>query len=99
MTGAKLSGKEAADLGLVTELAGDPVAAAEEFARELATRSPDAVAAAKRLFNRSWASGPRATFARERVEQLYLLAAANTKAARKAAFSKDAPAYGPRGRR
>jgi len=40
-----------------------------------------------------------ATFARERVEQLYLLAAANTKAARKAAFSKDAPSYGPRGRR
>ena len=99
MTGAKLSGKEAADLGLVTELAADPVAAAEEFARELAARSPDAVAAAKRLFNRSWASGPRATFARERVEQLYLLAAANTKAARKAAFSKGAATYGPRGRR
>ena len=99
MTGAKLSGKEAADLGLVTELAADPVAAAEEFARELATRSPDAVAAAKRLFDRSWASGWRATFARERVEQLYLLAAANTKAARRAAFSKDAPSYGPRGRR
>jgi enoyl-CoA hydratase/carnithine racemase len=99
MTGAKLSGKEAADLGLVTELAADPVAAAEEFAHELATRSPDAVAAAKRLFDRSWASGPRATFARERIEQLYLLAAANTKAAREAALSKRPASYGPRGRR
>ena len=99
MTAQKLSGKEAADLGLVTELAADPVAAAEEFARELATRSPDAVAAAKRLFDRSWTSGPRATFARERLEQLYLLAAANTKAARKAAFGRTTPSYGPRGRR
>ena len=82
MTAQTVTGKEAAELGLVTELAADPVAAATEFARELATRSPDALAAAKRLFNRSWNAGPRATFARERIEQLYLLTAANTKAAR-----------------
>jgi len=99
MTAQILSGKEAADLGLVTELAADPVAAAHEFARELAARSPDALAAAKRLFNRSWTSSARATFARERLEQLYLLAAANTRAARAAALKKIAPAYGPRGRR
>jgi enoyl-CoA hydratase/carnithine racemase len=99
MTGARISGKEAADLGLVTELAADPVAAAEDFAREIATRSPDSVAATKRLFNRSWTSGPRATFARERLEQAYLLFAANTKAAQKAAFGKRDATYGPRGRR
>jgi enoyl-CoA hydratase/carnithine racemase len=103
MTGMRVSGKEAADLGLVTELAADPVAAAEAFARELSTRSPDSVAAAKRIFNRSWTSGPRATFARERLEQAYLLLAANTKAAQKAAFAKKdgspGSAYGPRGRR
>jgi enoyl-CoA hydratase/carnithine racemase len=99
MTAQTLTGKEAAELGLVTELAADPVVAAEEFARQLATRSPDALAAAKRLFNRSWNSGSRATFARERVEQMYLLAAANTRAARTAAFKKIAPSYGPRGRR
>jgi enoyl-CoA hydratase/carnithine racemase len=99
MTAQTVTGKEAADLGLVTELAADPVAAATDFARELATRSPDALAAAKRLFNRSWQSGPRATFARERLEQLYLLAAANTRSARDAAFKRIAPTYGPRGRR
>ena len=99
MTAQTVTGKEAAELGLVTELAADPVAAATEFARELATRSPDALAAAKRLFNRSWNAGTRATFARERIEQLYLLTAANTKAAREAAFKKLAPSYGPRGRR
>ena len=51
MTAQMVSGKEADDLGLVTELAGDPVAAAHDLARELAQRSPDALAATKRLFN------------------------------------------------
>lgn len=99
MTAQMLTGKEAADLGLVTELAADPIVAAEAFARELTTRSPDALAAAKRLFNRTWHAGPRVTFFHERLEQAYLLATANTKAARTAAFKKVAPEYGPRGRR
>lgn len=99
MTAQMLSGKEAADLGLVTDLAPDPVAAAHDLAREIAKRSPDSVAAAKRLFNRTWTAGPRATFAQERAEQLVLLAIANTKAAREAAFKKVSPVFGPRFRR
>lgn len=99
MTAEMLSGKEAADLGLVTELAADPVVAALDLARRIAQRSPDSVAATKRLFNQTWTSSPRATFARERAEQLVLLALANTKAAREAAFKKVAPAFGPRARR
>lgn len=99
MTAQILSGKEAHGLGLVTEIAADPVAAAEDFARELATRSPDALAAAKRLFNGSFTDSARRTFARERAEQLFLLLAANTKAARTAAFKKAVPVFGPRGRR
>jgi enoyl-CoA hydratase/carnithine racemase len=92
------SGKEAKDLGLVTELAAEPVAAAAELARELMTRSPDQLSAAKRLFNQTWTSSPRRTFARERVEQLFLLFNANTKAAREAALQKVAPQFGPRRR-
>ena len=42
---------------------------------------------------------PRRTFARERVEQLFLLFNANTKAAREAALKKVAPQFGPRPRR
>lgn len=96
MTAQMFSGKEAADLGLVTELAADPVVAAFDLAHEIAERSPDSVAAAKRLFNRTWTSSPRATFARERAEQVVLLATANTRAARDAAFKKIAPVFGPR---
>jgi len=99
MTAKILTGKEAHDLGLVTELAADPVAAADDFARELAARSPDALAAAKRLFDTTWNRGPRRTFALERLEQLQLLFGANAKAAREAAFKMAAPAYRPRARR
>lgn len=98
MTAELLSGKEAADLGLVSELAADPVSAATEFARQLSQRSPDALAAAKRLFNDTWSRSPRSTFARERIEQLFLLFGANTKVAREAAFKKVAPVYRPRQR-
>lgn len=98
MTAEVLTGEQAAELGLVTRLDHDPVAAAQRLAVELSQRSPDAVAAAKRLFERTWTSSPRRTFARERIEQAYLLAARNTKAAREAAFGKREPVYGPRGR-
>ncbi|MEX0425984.1 crotonase/enoyl-CoA hydratase family protein [Nocardioides sp. DS6] len=98
MTAAMLSGKEAHDLGLVTEVTSDPVAAATAFAHELATKSPDALASAKRLFNSTWHRSPRATFARERLEQVFLLAGANVKIAQKAAFKRETPAYKPRAR-
>lgn len=96
MTAAMLTGEEAYDVGLVTELAEDPVAAATTFARELVEKSPDALAAAKRLFNSTWTSGPRRTFARERLEQLGLLVGANVKIAQKAAFKRERPVYLPR---
>ena len=99
MTARKVSGKEAHDLGLVTELAADPVAAAYDLARELSERSPDALAASKRLFDDTWTASVRATFARERAEQLVLLLGSNAKAARTAAFSTAAARFGPRTRR
>ncbi|GAA4125095.1 crotonase/enoyl-CoA hydratase family protein [Nocardioides fonticola] len=98
MTAEHLSGKEALDLGLVTELDADPVAAAERLAAALALRSPDQLAAAKRLFDDTWFAGSRRTFARERIEQARLLVARNTKIAREAAFAKAVPQFGPRGR-
>lgn len=98
MTAEVFDGSRAHELGLVTTLDNDPVAGARRLAEQLSQKSPDALAAAKRLFNDTWSASPRRTFARERIEQLYLLAASNTKAARAAAFKKSDPAYGPRGR-
>lgn len=98
MTAETISGKEAFDLGLVTSLDADPLAAADDFVDRLRHRSPDAVAAAKRLFDGTRTSSPRRTFARERIEQAWLLAARNTKIAREAAFRRITPEFGPRGR-
>lgn len=98
MTAESFSGKQAHDLGLVTGLDADPLAAAAELVAQLKGRSPDQLAATKRLFNDTWTSSPRRTFSRERIEQAWLLAARNTKVAREAAFAKIAPEFGPRGR-
>lgn len=96
MTAESFSGKEAHQLGLVTELHADAIAAATAFARRLTQRSPDQLAAAKRLFNRTWFTSPRRTFSRERLEQLRLLRGDNARIAREAAFKRETPLYKPR---
>ena len=93
MTGEVVSGERAVALGLATEVTEDPNAAGLALLEQIATRSPDSVAAAKRLFDRTWTRGARHTFARERVEQAWLLANHNTAIARKAAFEKVAPRF------
>jgi enoyl-CoA hydratase/carnithine racemase len=98
MTADVISGKEARELGLVTGLDADPLAAADALIRRLKDRSPDQLAAAKRLFNDTWTASPRRTFARERVEQARLLAARNTRIAREAATKRIPPEFRPRAR-
>src|SRR5437764_7020566 len=53
-TARVFSGEEALRLGLVTHLAEDPLADAQELASQIADRSPDAIRGAKRLFNQAW---------------------------------------------
>lgn len=98
MTGEVVSGARAVELGLASEVHDEPYVAATRFLEQVATRSPDSVAATKRLFERTWTSGPRRTFARERLEQARLLATRNTTIAREAAMRRSAPAFGPRAR-
>src|SRR3954467_8744949 len=50
-TGRIFSGAEAAELGVVTRVAEDPLAEARTLAAAIAERSPDAVRAAKRLYD------------------------------------------------
>jgi enoyl-CoA hydratase/carnithine racemase len=59
-TGRRVSGTEAAALGLVTRVAADPLSAALELATEIAGRSPDAVRRAKRMYEDVWQSDDRA---------------------------------------
>ncbi|MGH3349989.1 MAG: crotonase/enoyl-CoA hydratase family protein [Nocardioides sp.] len=96
MTAEQFNGERAFELGLVTELSADPVATATAFARKLCERSPDQLAATKRLFNDTWYAPIKRTFSRERIEQLKLLFGENTKIAREAAFKRERPTYKPR---
>jgi enoyl-CoA hydratase/carnithine racemase len=90
-TGRVFDGAEAARLGVVTRLADDPLAAAQELATEIAGRSPDAVRAAKRLYDESWTGDARRTLALEAELQLGLIGSPNQLASVAAGFSK-APA-------
>ncbi|SDW37067.1 crotonase/enoyl-CoA hydratase family protein [Marinobacter mobilis] len=56
MTARRFNGEEAKAMGLVSRVCDDPLAQAQAFAEELAQRSPDAVAASKLLFNRTWSA-------------------------------------------
>lgn len=95
MTGEIFSGERAAELGLA-KAAEDPLAAAEELARQIIERSPDSVALAKKLVDETWESGERRTFARERLRQARLLVSKNAGIARKAAQKKIPPKFRPR---
>lgn len=50
-TGRVITGPEAVELGLATQVSDDPLEAALEMAREIASKSPDAIRANKQLFN------------------------------------------------
>ena len=87
------SGAEAKQLNLVTQVSDEPLVAAEALAGELMTRSPDAVAAAKSLFQRSWFASVRRAFAIESGLQFRLLRGANQRIAMRANFARKAPLF------
>jgi enoyl-CoA hydratase/carnithine racemase len=88
-TGRVFGAAEAERLGVVTRVADDPLATARELAAEIAGRSPDAVRAAKRLFNESWTGAAPDTLALEAELQLGLIGSPNQLAAVTAGFSKQ----------
>ena len=93
-TGRRVSGVEAERLGLVTSLADDPLAAAQALAAEIARRSPDAIRAAKRLYDRAWAGMPTAeALVLETELQTALMGSPNQLAAVTAALTGEPAAF------
>ena len=84
-------------LGLASALADDPPAEARRMCAMVCERSPDAVAAVKRLFRRRWTSRPGALLAHETFLQARILAGRNQRIATRRQQGEDR-AYLPRGR-
>jgi enoyl-CoA hydratase/carnithine racemase len=96
MTGRTFSGAEARLLNLVTEVTTEPMAAAEKLAGEIKARSPDAVAAAKALFQKTWVASVWWAFAVETCLQWRMFFSRNQRVAMKAGMARKAPEFGPR---
>jgi enoyl-CoA hydratase/carnithine racemase len=88
-TGRVFTGEEALRLGLVSHVTDDPLASAQALASEIAGRSPDAVRAAKRLFDEAWTGAPADTLTLEAELQLGLIGSPNQLAAATAGFSGE----------
>lgn len=92
-TGRVLSGVEAKELGLVTHVAEDPLAAALQLAEEIASKSPSAVRASKRLFEDSWHADAGLGLGLEASLQRGLIGLPNQLEAVKANFENRAPDF------
>jgi enoyl-CoA hydratase/carnithine racemase len=93
-TGRVVSGSDAAALGLVTRTADDPLAAAHALADEIAQKSPDAVQAAKRLYDQTWVSDDTAnSLVLESELQAGLIGKPNQIAAVVAGMSGEQPVF------
>lgn len=92
-TGRVVSGAEAVRLGLATRVEEDPVAAALETARSIAQKSPHAIRAAKRLYERAPSLGVREAFELETELQVGLLGSKNQLEAVQANFERRAPSF------
>jgi enoyl-CoA hydratase/carnithine racemase len=93
LTGRKISGTEAAALGLATRTADDPLAAALELAREIAGHNPHAVKATKRLIDMAGRVDLATGFAAEQKEIGELIGSPNQVEAVSARFAKRAPQF------
>src|SRR4051795_5747564 len=93
-TARVLSGVEAAELGLVTHVADDPLAAARELAAEIALRSPDAVRAAKKLYDETWNAPVEEGLLLETERQRNLRGSPNQMAAVTAGMTRQPPEFG-----
>ena len=92
-TGRQFSAEEGVANGCITRLASEPHAAAMALAREIAAKSPDAVRAAKRLYNLAADGDTDLLLRSESTEQARLAGTPNQMEAATANLQKRAPTF------
>jgi enoyl-CoA hydratase/carnithine racemase len=97
-TARPIPAAQAADWGLVSEVDEDPLAAARDMAAEIATRSPSAIRAAKRLISRAESgAGEAEILMEESREQAALVGQPDQLEQISANMAKRAPVFGGKG--
>lgn len=94
MSARTIDGTEAQRLGLISHLADEPLAIARQLALEIASRSPDAVLASKRVINHMYRQSPL-TLYQEKCWQLKMMLSHNRKQALKK-IKEASTSYGKR---
>jgi len=77
MTGEMIDGRQALKYGLVTHVDDAPLERALALAHNICKQSPDAIAATKKLYNKSWWSKPGFALLRESYYQIKILLGKN----------------------
>jgi enoyl-CoA hydratase/carnithine racemase len=90
MTGRIFTGVEGYQYGLISHLEEQPFERSMTLAREISSKSPDAIAATKYLFKKIWKKDSRGALLWERLTQLRLLGRKNQRIAMKNGLSKAA---------
>lgn len=89
MTGRIFSGIEGEQYGLISKVCEAPIREAEALAKTICEQSPDAIAATKYLFKKTWKKDTRAALLWERLTQLRLLGRKNQRIAMRNSLAKD----------
>lgn len=92
-TGRSVSGVEAKEIGLATKLSETPLQDALAMANEIATKSPQAIRAGKRLLSNAARLDRATSFERERSEIGRLIGSPNQSEAVAAYFEKRSPNF------
>ena len=92
-TATPVGAQQALDWGLVTELAADPLAAAQALAEEIAGKSPSAIRAAKALITQGYGAYSDRILMAESVEQAKLIGKPDQMEVVAAAMQKRAPVF------
>ena len=89
MTAEVISARHALEMGLTTGMSGDPLKQAMQLVEQITERSPDAVAAVKRLYQKTWFRAEWLMLARESYYQLKILLGKNQNRAAKKQLNPD----------
>ena len=89
MTAEVVSAQQALDLGLITDVSDEPMKQAMQLATQISERSPDAVAAVKKLYHKTWFKPEWLMLARESYYQVRILMGKNQNRAVKKQLSPE----------